>query len=162
MSSHKSNFIQATSRQTRFHIVDNANSKEIDLHTVNISAGKTEILSDAHLKLANGVHYVLVGRNGVGKSTLLRSIYEKTIPGLSKDLRILLLQQSQNDDRYDSDETVLQYVVRSDKDLTETLRKSSSKLFASLADFGMIGSENSVKRRVGEKTEQFCCRCQSR
>lgn len=125
--------IHATSRQTRFYIVDNANSKEIDLHTVNISIGKTEILSDAHLKLANGVHYVLVGRNGVGKSTLLRSLYDKTIPGLSKDLRILLLQQSYGVDQHISDEedakvTVLQFVIKSDKDLAEALRKSASKL----------------------------------
>lgn len=125
--------IHATSRQTRFYVVDNANSKEIDLHTVNISIGKTEILSDAHLKLANGVHYVLVGRNGVGKSTLLRSLYDKTIPGLSRDLRILLLQQSygidQHDDEEDAKVTVLQHVVKSDRDLSEALRKSASKRF---------------------------------
>lgn len=130
MPPQKHTSIHATSRQTRFHIVENANSKEIDLHTVNISIGKTEILSDAHLKLASGVHYVLVGRNGVGKSTLLRSLYDKTIPGLSKDLRILLLQQSYGAEHHITDEedaklSVLQCVVKSDKDLAEALRKSA-------------------------------------
>lgn len=127
--------IQATSQQTRFNIPDDPNSKEIDLHTVNVSIGKQDILSDAHFKLAAAVHYVLVGRNGVGKSTLLRAIFDKIIPGISKNLRILLLQQSYYDrdnlnTEGNSHMSVLEYVVKSDKVLTETIRKSVGKACA--------------------------------
>ncbi|RPA99883.1 P-loop containing nucleoside triphosphate hydrolase protein [Choiromyces venosus 120613-1] len=126
--------IQATSQQTRFNLEETA-SKELDLKGVHISIGKREIVSDAHLRLAVGVHYVLVGRNGVGKSTLLRAIGEKLIPGIAKNLRILFLQQS-----YDSEEgregekkeegkqteTVLEFVVRSDRVRADTLRRFES------------------------------------
>ena len=120
--------IQATSQQTRFNILDNTNAKEIDLHGVNISIGKKEILSDTHLKLANGVHYILIGRNGVGKSTLLRAIGDKIIPGIGTKLRILLLQQTYETgekNARDPDLTVVEYVVKSDTARTETLRKSA-------------------------------------
>ncbi|CUS15497.1 unnamed protein product [Tuber aestivum] len=118
--------IQATSQQTRFNLEETA-SKELDLKGVHISIGKREIISDAHLKLSAGVHYVLIGRNGTGKSTLLRAIGEKLIPGIARNLRILFLQQS-----YDSDgeregegelEGVLEFVVRSDRVRTDTLRR---------------------------------------
>ncbi|KAJ8082817.1 hypothetical protein PM082_008673 [Marasmius tenuissimus] len=86
--------IQATSQQTRFDLNEHTASKDSDLHTVNVSIGKHDVLTDSHLKLSPGVHYVLVGRNGVGKSTLLRAIGEEIIPGVPKSMRILLLLQS--------------------------------------------------------------------
>ncbi|GJJ14435.1 hypothetical protein Clacol_008699 [Clathrus columnatus] len=79
----------------------------------------------------------LVGRNGVGKSTLLRSIYDKTIPGLSKNLRILLLQQSYNTEQCTNEELsliVLEYVVKSDKNLTETLRIRKSSVLKNVLE----------------------------
>ncbi|KAE9394772.1 hypothetical protein BT96DRAFT_942892 [Gymnopus androsaceus JB14] len=96
----------ASSQQTRFHVANSttttssSSSKELDVPGVCISipnAGKRperEILSDTHLKSSAGVHYALIGHNGVGKSTLLRAIGEKLIPGLPTGLRIVLLQQT--------------------------------------------------------------------
>ena len=127
-SFNKPDLIQATSQQTRFNILDDVNSKEIDLHGVQLSIGKLDVLSDAHLKLATGVHYALVGRNGIGKSTLMRAISDKIIPGLSRNLRILLLQQNYYDDNLSQEDlglTVLEYVVKSDKVRTDTIRKST-------------------------------------
>ncbi|KAG0126604.1 P-loop containing nucleoside triphosphate hydrolase protein, partial [Tuber indicum] len=119
--------IQATSQQTRFSLEETA-SKELDLKGVHISIGKREIISDAHLKLSAGVHYVLVGRNGVGKSTLLRAVGEKLIPGIARNLRILFLQQSYDSDREQGEEGegVLEFVVRSDRIRTDTLRRFES------------------------------------
>ncbi|KAK1221237.1 hypothetical protein PQX77_015956 [Marasmius sp. AFHP31] len=117
--------IQATSQQTRFDLNEHTASKDLDLHTVNVSIGKHDVLADSHLKLSPGVHYVLIGRNGVGKSTLLRAIGEKIIPGIPKSMRILLLLQSYNvtQDKEDINQSVLDYVVRSDKVRTEALRR---------------------------------------
>jgi len=134
--------IQATSQQTRFNLEETA-SKELDLKGVHISIGRREIISDAHLKLSIGVHYVLVGRNGTGKSTLLRAIGEKLIPGIARNLRILYLQQS-----YDSDggqdeeggeEGVLEFVVRSDRIRTNTLRRFECECLWFVRRFGEWG-----------------------
>ncbi|KAF9269694.1 ATP-binding cassette sub-family F member 3 [Marasmius fiardii PR-910] len=120
--------IQATSQQTRFDINEDTASKDLDLQAVNISIGKRDILTDSHLKLSPGVHYVLIGRNGIGKSTLMRAIGEKLIPGIPKSMRILMLQQSYNPGGDKSKEegarTVLDFVVKSDAVRTEALRRS--------------------------------------
>lgn len=52
-------------------------SMDIEVGDIVIFAGKQELLYNATLRLANGFKYGLVGRNGVGKSTLLRSIAER-------------------------------------------------------------------------------------
>jgi ATPase subunit of ABC transporter with duplicated ATPase domains len=51
-------------------------------------------LSNATLKLKAGVHYALVGRNGTGKSTIMRAASEKLIPGIPFATRIAILQQT--------------------------------------------------------------------
>ena len=65
---------------------------------------------------------MLVGRNGTGKSTLLRAIGDGLIPGIPWSTQILLLGQTREvdvDEQLDGlkleDETVLQHVVRSDR-----------------------------------------------
>ncbi|KAH6895558.1 P-loop containing nucleoside triphosphate hydrolase protein [Thelonectria olida] len=109
--------ILCTSKQTRFHI-ESPNYRELELDGVSITvtsganaAGtgtppKTakakskaksegvEILSGAKLKLKEGQRYALIGRNGTGKSTLLKAIAEKLIPGIPEGTRIAILQQS--------------------------------------------------------------------
>jgi ATP-binding cassette, subfamily F, member 3 len=67
--------VVAISQQSRFHTETlETDSKEIDLKGVCVSVGDRELLVDAHLRLFAGVHYGLVGRNGIGKSTLLKAI----------------------------------------------------------------------------------------
>jgi ATP-binding cassette subfamily F protein 3 len=65
---------------------------------------------------------VLVGRNGTGKSTLLKAIGDGLVPGIPWSTQILLLGQTREvdvDDQVDrlrlDEETVLQHVVRSDR-----------------------------------------------
>ena len=41
-----------------------------------------------------GVHYALIGRNGTGKSTLMKAIAEKLIPGIPYATKIAILQQT--------------------------------------------------------------------
>ncbi|KAJ3488622.1 hypothetical protein NLG97_g6171 [Lecanicillium saksenae] len=115
--------ILCTSKQTRFHI-DTANYRELDIAGVNITIvggaksgapakGKSkarseglEILSGAKLRLKEGHRYALVGRNGTGKSTLLKAIAEKLIPGIPEDSRIAILQQTKiNEGEPTQDET---------------------------------------------------------
>lgn len=82
------NTLVVTTAQSRFHVdaVDTPTSKEvcqslqlyfasiltfnkIDIHDLSVSIGGKEILAHANLKLQENVHYVLVGRNGIGKSS---------------------------------------------------------------------------------------------
>ncbi|KAL5332085.1 hypothetical protein ACEPPN_001629 [Leptodophora sp. 'Broadleaf-Isolate-01'] len=104
--------ILVSCKQTRFHI-ENPVYQELDIDGLNITVtsaggkatkakGKAradglEILANASLKLKAGVHYALIGRNGTGKSTILKAIAEKLIPGIPIQTRISILQQTSND-----------------------------------------------------------------
>ncbi|KAI1482431.1 P-loop containing nucleoside triphosphate hydrolase protein [Daldinia eschscholtzii] len=101
--------IVCTSKQTRFNI-GTPNYRELDIEGLNIivksastsgAKGKakakcegTEILSNAKLSIKAGQRYALIGRNGTGKSTLLKAIAEKLIPGIPEETRIAVLQQT--------------------------------------------------------------------
>ncbi|KHN98059.1 ABC transporter-like protein [Metarhizium album ARSEF 1941] len=110
MAAESATTILCTAQQTRFHI-DSPNYRELHvqgLHILVTSGGKDsstpktrskrpdglEILSNAKLLLKEGRRYALVGRNGTGKSTLLRAIADKLIPGIPEGTRIAILQQT--------------------------------------------------------------------
>ncbi|KAA8576016.1 hypothetical protein EYC84_006179 [Monilinia fructicola] len=108
--------ILCSCKQTRFHI-ENPVYQELDIEGLNITVTSTssssarsgakpkgksraeglEILSNASLKLKAGICYALIGRNGTGKSTLLKAIAEKLIPGIPVQTRISILQQTDAD-----------------------------------------------------------------
>ncbi|KAK9329746.1 P-loop containing nucleoside triphosphate hydrolase protein [Lipomyces starkeyi] len=143
--------IQVSCRQTRFDIKEDAAIKDIDVNGLNISIVSTpptasssesdvsskskitkysksaaiEILGQAELKLKSGHRYGLIGRNGTGKSTLLRAISERLIPGMLQNLKIAFLDQtislSNIDNIGSGNSTVLQYVLDSDKYRNELL-----------------------------------------
>ncbi|KAL7938020.1 P-loop containing nucleoside triphosphate hydrolase protein [Trichoderma chlorosporum] len=133
--------ILCTAKQTRFNI-DSSSYRELDIDGVTIvvtsgekadkpekGAGKSkgksksdglEILSNAKLRLKEGQRYALVGRNGTGKSTLLKAIARKLIPGIPEGSRIALLQQTKLTESDEDDQaraensgqgTVLQEVI---------------------------------------------------
>lgn len=114
-----------TSQQSRFHVdaVDAPTSKDIDVKDLSISVGGRELLDHARLRILEGVHYVLAGRNGTGKSSLLRALAERRVPGVPSNLRLLLLGQTMvsSDAPTESAEgenlsrTVLEHVIKSDK-----------------------------------------------
>ncbi|KAL4934529.1 ABC-F family ATP-binding cassette domain-containing protein [Aspergillus undulatus] len=159
--------IIATCKQTRFHLVDDQPAREIDVEGLTIAVathfdnaedpartkakGKSkpkaearELLADAHLRLKAGVHYGLIGRNGTGKSTLLRAMADKLIPGIPHSTRIAILQQtdadtrnhgsfkdeSQNQEESES-KSVLDYVMSSDHHRNDVTQKMNflSKCF---------------------------------
>ncbi|KAH7119710.1 ABC transporter ATP-binding protein uup-1 [Dendryphion nanum] len=115
--------ITVTAQQSRYALdaIDAPASKEILVKDLSISVANRELLSHAQLHLVEGRHYVLVGRNGTGKSTLLKAIGEGLVPGIPWSTRILLLGQTHETLEENlsglklEEETVLQYVVRSDR-----------------------------------------------
>ncbi|KAJ3070564.1 hypothetical protein HDU98_006458 [Podochytrium sp. JEL0797] len=84
----------ATSQQSRFK-VDTLETlaNDVDLKQVNIVVNNNALLQDAHLKLFQGVHYGLIGRNGVGKSTLLTCMSTGSLIGFPLNIKILCVEQ---------------------------------------------------------------------
>ncbi|KAI5800151.1 P-loop containing nucleoside triphosphate hydrolase protein [Peziza echinospora] len=125
--------IHSTSQQTRFHLPTDSSSsssgsREIDLTDLTLAiAGRDEaILEDAKLRLrGGGVRYVLVGRNGVGKSTLLRALGGGLVPGVQGGVRMVMLGQVEEGGggRSADDGEVVGVVVRSDKVLEGVRRR---------------------------------------
>ncbi|KAI9768077.1 MAG: hypothetical protein M1840_005111 [Geoglossum simile] len=144
--------ILVSCQQTRFHRSNTIVSSGIDIRGLNVrvtsSAGEdisdrkgkakaraeeVEILVDAELKLKAGECYGLVGRNGSGKSTILRALAEGLIPGIPPTTKISILQQTSSTTTTNSIEssdeeqpkTVLQHVVESDASRNDILRDIS-------------------------------------
>jgi ATP-binding cassette subfamily F protein 3 len=89
---------------------------------LSISVSNRELLSRTKLHLVEARHYVLVGRNGTGKSTLLKALGDGLIPGIPWSTRILLLGQMSESIIEDDveglsvkDRTVLEHVIQSDR-----------------------------------------------
>lgn len=77
------------------------NDVRSNIHLTNVTVSLpngTELLSAAGtttMDIVRGHRYGLVGRNGVGKSTLLRRLAAKAIPGMPHTMRVLLVEQQQ-------------------------------------------------------------------
>ena len=69
-------------------------SKDIHLTNIDVNFGSNRILSGASLTLAYGRRYGLIGRNGVGKSTLLRHIALRDVP-IPPHITILFVEQEE-------------------------------------------------------------------
>ena len=88
-----------------------------------LMAGKT-LLDCAHLRLVHGRRYGIVGRNGCGKTTLLKAIARHEIDGFPRGLRVLhVAQEIQGDDT-----PVLTAVVESDSRLQQLFAKERDLL----------------------------------
>ena len=98
-------------------------SRNIDLKRVNITVNTNELLAGATLRLHEGRHYGLVGRNGVGKSTLLRRMALARIDSFPDYLLVLHVKQE-----IDGDDTpVLDAVINSDKERLNLLKVGMSR-----------------------------------
>lgn len=135
--------IVVTSQQSRYHVdaVDAPTSKDIDVKDLTLTVGGRDLLDHAHLRIVEGTHYVLAGRNGTGKSSLLRALAERRVPGVPSNLRLLLLGQTRvsSDALTDPVEeahasrTVLEHVTKSDQRRERALKDANSTLHLSLA-----------------------------
>lgn len=115
--------IVATSQVSRFHKETLTTlSNDIDLKTVNITAGLKDLLVDSDLKLFEGVKYGVIGPNGCGKTTLLKCIGYKKIPGIASNLRTLYVEQIGIEK---DDISVLELVMGSDGGRVNLLKQQS-------------------------------------
>lgn len=131
-----------TAQQSRFHELDDSASNDIDIKDLSIAIGKREILQHTRLVLKAGLRYVFVGRNGLGKSTVLKALAERRMPGIAPNVRILLLDQTMIEKSQKQmlvpsttgkDLTVLENVVASDR-VRQRLVEDSASLGGVLQD----------------------------
>jgi ABC-type multidrug transport system fused ATPase/permease subunit len=75
------------------HTRDESHKVDINIPSFTIQIGGKTLLEDAALKINFGKRYVLIGRNGIGKTTLLNYITKKELDGIPKHLQILHVEQ---------------------------------------------------------------------
>lgn len=150
------NLSQVTSTNQRF-ATDTRRaqaSKDISLRGVSLSFGSLTILKDAQIKLSYGTKYALIGRNGIGKTTLLRCMANNMIPQWTA-IRTFLVQQEYEE----VTDTPMQMVKCSDPDHQALLRAISEAEEKEDTDAGHLASlyeqlgaydESDMERRAVE------------
>ncbi|KAF6253822.1 hypothetical protein COO60DRAFT_386745 [Scenedesmus sp. NREL 46B-D3] len=92
-------------------------SRDIHLENFCVSNGGKELVVDASVSLAVGRRYGLIGRNGTGKTTFLRALSTREIPGLPPSCQVLHVEQEVVGD----DTPVLQVVLECDTERADLL-----------------------------------------
>ncbi|OBZ80100.1 putative ABC transporter ATP-binding protein C29A3.09c [Grifola frondosa] len=110
-------------------------SKDIHLPSIDVNFGSNRILSGASLTLAHGRRYGLIGRNGVGKSTLLRHIAMREVP-IPSHITILFVEQEIIGD----ETTALDSVLKADV-WRDTLLREEASLNKQLAELDSEGDD---------------------
>lgn len=107
--------INATTQSSRFHVDTLTTlSNDIDIPGVNITIGDSnELLVDTRLKLMSGVHYGLIGANGIGKTTLMKCIGYNLLPGFPASIRVLYVEQIEG---MDITKSLVESVVEADRE----------------------------------------------
>lgn len=120
--------LTVSSQQSRFHANASATAcnKQVIVRDLCITIGQRDLLTNAELNLQPARHYVLIGRNGTGKSTLLTAIGTGLVPGIAPSTKVLLLGQVETlrGHQYDKATTVLEHVVQSDTLREKRLREA--------------------------------------
>ncbi|GMH53959.1 hypothetical protein TrLO_g14790 [Triparma laevis f. longispina] len=92
----------------------NLSSLEINSLSVSLNYDSTPLLLNASVQFLPDRIYALIGHNGLGKSTLLKSLHNKTILGMSKNLSTYYVPQSI---QVEDDQTVKDWILDNDKRL---------------------------------------------
>jgi ATP-binding cassette subfamily F protein 3 len=99
-------------------------TRDINLRNVSVSVGNRELLENAELQLIYGHRYGLIGRNGVGKTTLLRNFVERELEGIPPYLQILHIEQEVAGD----ETTALDMVLKTDVERARLLQEEKELL----------------------------------
>lgn len=137
------------------------NLQSIHLPSVSLVYLGNELLTDSPMYIVQGKRYGMLGRNGVGKSTLLKQLASGAIPGMPRNMRILLVQQ-QIQGR--TDQSTLEALVEADVDRQmlleeqETVEKeleagidletNAERLGDIVAELDAIGADSAEERAL--------------
>ena len=104
------------------HERNESHKVDINIPAFTIHIGGKTLLEDANLKITYGRRYVLIGRNGVGKTTLLNHIARKEIDGIPKHIQIVHVEQ----EVIINDNELLNEVLSCDKERLDLLDEFDS------------------------------------
>lgn len=93
--------------------------RHLQLSPINVNIGPLTLIEEASLTLSPGNRYGLVGRNGLGKTTLMKYINSSLVRGVPDDLLIIHVEQ----EAPISDKTVIETVLGTDIERTELLQE---------------------------------------
>ena len=99
------------------HNKEGTYSKNIKVDSFLLEIGGKVLLEDAQLNLSTGHRYGLIGKNGIGKTTLLYAIARKEIDGMNEDPQILMIEQ----EIHGNDKTALDIVLETDGERKQLL-----------------------------------------
>ena len=116
------------------------NFQTIHLPSVSLSYEGNELLVESTMDIVKGHRYGLLGRNGVGKSTLLKQLEAGGIPGLPQGMVVRMVKQ-QVEGR--DDQTTLHALVEADEYRTSLLEEQ--KLIERKMEEGLNLQENAQK-----------------
>lgn len=130
---------------------------DIRIDNFTLSIGQRSLLTDTTLKINVMNKYGLIGKNGIGKSTLLAKLARYEIEEIKKDISIACIEQ----DLFLEDVTVLECVLMVDKlrhDLLTELERLELKKSKSALDGGCPNGEtqqgDAKQKREEEAVDQ--------
>ena len=137
------------------------NLEAIHLPSVSLSYEGNELLVDSTMTIVKGHRYGLLGRNGVGKSTLIKQIDANNIPGMPEGMITRIVKQ-QIDGREDqntlealveADEyraSLLEEQIQVEKELDEgiNLEENCKRLQEIAVELDSIDADNAVTRAL--------------
>ena len=115
---------------------------DILINNLTLIIGGKTLLDQAQLKLVQGRKYGLVGRNGIGKTTLINAITRKEIEKFPQNVHILQVEQEAEAD----DKTVLQHVLGCDVERDRLLAEMHE-----IQDKGASGTETPEEKEDNTK-----------
>lgn len=101
------------------HSKDMSRTTDIIVNNITIIVGGKTLLDGASLKLAYGRKYGLVGRNGIGKTTLLNHIARKEIDNFPTHIHVLHVEQEIDPDN----KRVIDHILECDIERTNLLKE---------------------------------------
>lgn len=105
--------------------------------------GGADLLQDASLTLVPGHRYGLIGRNGKGKSTLLRAMASRRVPGFSRELAVYYVTQDVSLTAEQEQWTAAQLAVHAD--VTRRLLLEEEATLAARAEAGDASVEEAQR-----------------
>ncbi|XP_056121601.1 ATP-binding cassette sub-family F member 3 [Rhinichthys klamathensis goyatoka] len=124
-------------------------SYDIRIENFDVSFGERCLLQGAELSLATGRRYGLIGRNGLGKTTLLKMLASRSLR-VPPHISILHVEQEVAGD----DTVALQSVLESDR-VREALLKEERSLNAHIANGTAEGLESVRLSEIYAKLEEI-------
>lgn len=123
------------------------NEKDINVRNVSLSLDNgTPLLNDGELKFAHRRRYGLVGKNGVGKTTLLKAIAAFEVENMPRHHRILHVRQEIQ--ATGGEISVLQAVIDADVERTTLIEEEKQILKGLEGDGVKTGDGVSVKAKL--------------